>query len=765
MISLKKNVLNNAYILGCRVKYFLTYSLMLSLGTVFGVEVTDSLDLDDHNQVIPSLTGSGIVDIGFSPKTVLTLQGGEFEGHIIGFGQVNIDTNERVILQADNSYTGGTAVLKGKLALQKGGALASTSSITLHPSTEFDISQIDAASLTLANVNSNDSTAKISLGTKKLVVGAPLSSAFEGKIEGHLGSQWVKKGDGEIALTGKKDRNVFLIASEGELVGNTDSLKGNMSIDSGATVTFAQNKKGIFEGQIRGSGNIHVKGSQELHFLRGVDLFSGQTVVKEGKLILNTTIGGDVRVTDGAILSGTGTVKGDLVIQKGGVLEAKIDQSGKGSFFNIQGKAHLNDGRVELALSSNKFLLNHRYPLLHADEGVVSTFASIEPSGKESRPLYNSRLFYTETDVLFELQPALVNGATTRNQRQTAHQLDIFSTNNPLLTELIGLSPAEISLVLDSLIGQPQIHDLFAVELVNREFLRRLYDPLRDLISADPCCECSPWCGWRAWIEGGGGNAALYSTSDLDGFTMSFGEITGGVQKSFCQDFTVGIAGSYARGRLKHYQGSSRLNSTLVGLYGLYRPDPFYILTDVTYGYFNHKISRTLFLPAPSFITHSRPELNQITLYAEGGTDFLWCNVLFQPFLGTELGGIWKNRVIESGGGEFNLAINDRNEAKLYSRLGFHATTNSFLCGIRASLDAAWQCRLTSNRNYLEERFTGFGTLFQVDGITVDRNSFQYAATLLYPMSNVWTIFAEGDGEVWGNASIYALTLGLTASW
>ena len=89
---------------------------------VLGNAATATLNINGVQQVIQSLNGGGIVNLGTQGTgTLYVSNGGTFNGTITGAG--DIDSFGNLTLTASSSYTQGTVVSMGTLNIQNGGAL------------------------------------------------------------------------------------------------------------------------------------------------------------------------------------------------------------------------------------------------------------------------------------------------------------------------------------------------------------------------------------------------------------------------------------------------------------------------------------------------------------------------------------------------------------------------------------------------------------------------------------------------------------------
>ena len=263
---------------------------------------------------------------------------GQFAGNISGSGSFIKLGQGNLTLTGTNSYTGGTTVSSGSLI---GSTQSLTGNIVDNASVIFDQStngifagnisgtgtllKLGAGSLTLSGRNSYAGGTTITTGT---IIGNSLSltgniidnafltfdqstdAVFAGRISGS--GALTKQGSGSLTLSGENNYQGGTTISAGILIGNTQSLTGNI-VDN-ATLIFDQSNTGTFAGNISGSGSVQSRGQGNLT-LSGVNTYSGGTTISAGTLIGNTqSLTGNI--VDNATLifdqSTTGTFAGNI---------------------------------------------------------------------------------------------------------------------------------------------------------------------------------------------------------------------------------------------------------------------------------------------------------------------------------------------------------------------------------------------------------------------------------------------------------------------
>lgn len=255
-----------------------------------------TLDIGGASRTI-NIAGSGtIINNGANTITKLfnTDNGTPFTGTISnGTGTLGLDiyaigTSETLRLAGNNSYTGGTTIRMGTVALSGNGTLGS-GRVDMAGASRLDASGITANSLELGSISG---TGTVILGGKTLVVGADnTSSSFTGSI---TGGSLTKNGTGTLTLSGSSS------FSGGTITINNGTLA--LSSISLANTGIAL-KGGVLKSTVAHTGTINVEGNSSLSGSFG----TVQTGTEAGRTI-NTT--GGLNVTT---LTGQGVFTGGTV--------------------------------------------------------------------------------------------------------------------------------------------------------------------------------------------------------------------------------------------------------------------------------------------------------------------------------------------------------------------------------------------------------------------------------------------------------------------
>ncbi|EBG3445260.1 autotransporter outer membrane beta-barrel domain-containing protein [Salmonella enterica subsp. enterica] len=244
--------------------------------------------------------------------------GGTFDNAISGSGQVVKSGDETLTLSGANSYTGGTLISSGTLVANNVEALGS------------------------GDVTDN--------ATLELNTGGDFDNAISGsgKVE--------KSGDDALTLSGANTYTGGTLISDGTLVASNVEALGTGDVTDNAVLEL--NTGGDFDNAISGSGQVEKSGDGTLT-LSGSNTYTGGTTINDGTLVatnidalgsgdvtdnatleLNTggtfdnTISGSGRVVksgDGALtLSGANSYSGGTLISDGTLVASNVEALGTG---------------------------------------------------------------------------------------------------------------------------------------------------------------------------------------------------------------------------------------------------------------------------------------------------------------------------------------------------------------------------------------------------------------------------------------------------
>ncbi|HAK8435658.1 TPA: autotransporter outer membrane beta-barrel domain-containing protein [Salmonella enterica] len=255
-----------------------------------------------------------------------------------------------LILNAENTYTGGTTISGGTLVATNVDALGSgdvTDDATLELNTGGTFDNVISGSgqvvksgdetLTLSGANSYTGGTTISggtlvannveaLGTGDVTNDAVLALNTGGDFANNIGGTGsvVKSGDETLTLSGANSYTGGTTISGGTLVATNVEALGTGDVTNNATLEL--NTGGTFDNAISGSGQV-VKSGDDVLTLSGANSYSGGTLISDGTLVAsNVEALGTGDVTDDATLElNTGGTFDNAIGGSGNVVKSGAD--------------------------------------------------------------------------------------------------------------------------------------------------------------------------------------------------------------------------------------------------------------------------------------------------------------------------------------------------------------------------------------------------------------------------------------------------------
>ena len=287
------------------------------------------------NHTVGSVSGSSDILLG---NNSLTLGGDNsnqsYSGNIFGSGGITKVGTGTWTVDGNAYYAGATTIERGNL-------IAKTYSISERV--------INNATLTLVEEARGP--------------GHPFFSAYSGNIAGS--GRLVKDGEGLIWLRGRNTYTGGTEVKAGILIGNTDSLQGNVVNDS--ALAFYQVNDGQYGGALSGSGTL-------LQYGPGILSLTGNNTHTGG-----TASSGTLRVTRdenlGAANGVLGLVGGTLQIDADLTSGRNIVLAGSGGTFDTNGKHLTLNGEIVRAATDSALSKNGAGTLTLNGEASAATVA------------------------------------------------------------------------------------------------------------------------------------------------------------------------------------------------------------------------------------------------------------------------------------------------------------------------------------------------------------------------------------------------------
>ena len=239
---------------------------------------------------------------------------GTYAGVISGSGSLTKNAAGVLTLSGSNTYTGGTTVNAGTLALGAANRLADSGAVT-----------VNAGSFDLGGFS--DTVGAVTLAGGSIANGTLTGSSYDvrsGNVSAQLAGSGVltKTGAGTVTLSGANTYTGGTTIAAGTLqVGNggTSGSLGSGAVTNNAAMIFNRSDDTTVDNLISGTGSVVKSGAGNMT-LSAISTYTGTTRVAGGGIIINGSIADSaVTVENGAFLGGSGTV-GSLTVRNGGTV-------------------------------------------------------------------------------------------------------------------------------------------------------------------------------------------------------------------------------------------------------------------------------------------------------------------------------------------------------------------------------------------------------------------------------------------------------------
>jgi autotransporter-associated beta strand protein len=293
-----------------------------------------TFDLNNFAHAVTGLSGAGGISLDSATLTAGSTADTTFSGVISGTGGLTKVGTGTFTLTGANTYSGVTTVNDGVLKIGAAGSVP-TGALSVGTDGTFDLNNFAQTVTDLTGAG------EITLGSATLTAGSTADTTFSGVISG-MGSL-VKVGAGMLTLAGVNTYTGYTIVNQGilrigvagaqglgELIIDPDgtvdfngfdqtvtNLNGSGSLElNDANLTATSTENTTYAGVISGTGSFIKDGTATLA-LSGNNTYSGGTTVASGTLSVagsSPTGTGSVTVEPGAVLSGRGTIQGQITV-------------------------------------------------------------------------------------------------------------------------------------------------------------------------------------------------------------------------------------------------------------------------------------------------------------------------------------------------------------------------------------------------------------------------------------------------------------------
>jgi len=647
--------------------------------------------------------GSGIVgDVDTDGNT------GTLNGVIEGDGKLRKTGLGTLVLNAENTYTGGTQVSGGTLQLGPSGSLASTGALQVDEDGIFDLNDNHQS------VGAFSGAGIVDLGIGKLTTDSSLDTTFSGVIEG-VGGSFEKDGSGTLTLTGHSTYTGDTTVGQGKLVVN-GSLASAVTVEADAV--------------LGGNGSI-------------------------GALdVLGTVAPGNS--------IGKLSVDHDAHFATGSVYEVELNPS-KSDLIDVAGVVTIDGGTVRVLAQSGSYAPAKTYTIISSDGGRTGEFDDVTSNLAFLKPV----LDYDADNVYLNLVRNgrdMASVATTRNQRAVASALDNLPSNSPLLFDVLGQTEAGAQQAFDALSGE--LHASVASTLVMNSFYVRdaIFSRLiqasyagggagaqtvalaaggpTTVALADPGTRMSLGAGFddfgtpgsaagsghglTFWTRGFGAWGDLDGDGNAAGLDRSLGGFVSGVDAGLGNGWRAGLATGYMRSDLSvgPRLSSADIDSYILAGYAGGPAGSFAIRSGAAWTWNSVDSARNVVFPGFSENERASYDPGTGQLFAEIAHPLVSASGVVEPFAGLSYVHLSGDDFTESGA-VAGLSSSGADQNVGISLLGLRAGTSVPVHGVMVTPhgSVAWQYAFGDVRPAQAFAFAASGVGFGIAGVPIAQSS------------------------------------------
>jgi len=700
--------------------------------------------------------------------------------NISGTGGLTLQGSGTLILAGNDSYTGGTNVQGGTLAVTGtlGGDLSISPGATFVSNGGYAV----AGKSTLANAGTfiEVNTPLINAGT----------ASNTGIIVGDVNNFGTFNNNNAV-VTG-----AFTNTASGLLSGNgvLGSLAGAGTVTLGPTTltTGGNNTSTTFSGAISGNGSLTKTGTGTFT-LSGANLYTGPTSVDSGTLDVTGSLVSSVTVNSGGTLMGTGTI-GGLSMNGGGIVRPDIGTMtvggnvafGAGSTYQVEvnptqsdkiaasGTATLSGGTVQAVVDPGAYAPLTKYTILTANGGVGGSFANVTAG---NLAFLTPSLSYDPNDVFLSLtRVAFTSAAVTPNQFATANAIGAGAVGSGLAVALVTQSAAGARQAFDALSGE--IHasaqtamlddSLYLREAVLGRMRQASFTggigPMESLASGGPTLgyadesgsspprssadptPTDPGGGLPAfsvkaasaaapattfWTQALGARGGFSGNGNAADMSRTLAGFFSGVDHRFGPNWLAGFAGGYTGSSVSVNDRASSANTDTAHLAGYagaaYGPWNLRSAAAASFG----TLSTSRLIVFPGFVDSTTARYNAITaqIFGEVSYGVALGPIAAEPFGGLAFVHLSSGSFVETAGAGSGIAAlsgSGSSDNVGYSTLGGRAAASYVLPNgmvLMPRVSAAWEHALGSLTPTAALTFQSTGAPFTVAGLPLARDS------------------------------------------
>ncbi|MCO5065684.1 MAG: autotransporter domain-containing protein [Rhizobiaceae bacterium] len=712
-------------------------------------------------------------DALFDTETGLLTLGGLISGE----GALVKSGSGGLRLSGGNSYSGGTTIGEGSLAISDAtaigaGGLTINGGSSLLAEGSFEMS----APITLTE-SEGGRYGYIAVSRDETLT---ISGVISG--DGALG----KDGTGTLILTGNNTYQGGTTIYYGGVLqigdgGTSGSITGDVQNDG--TLIFNRSGNYTVDINLTGTGDLQLVGGGSATFSTDfagtvevddtvVTLENGSTTGASFILDNGGTLGGSgtiggLFVNDAGIAApgyspGTITVTGAVTFNSGSTYRVDVTPGGAHDLISATGIVTISSGAaVDLVAQPGAYAPSSTYAIITTAGTVMGTFGSVTSNYAFLTPT----LTYDAQNVYLNLAYSGTSYsayAMTPNQTSTSVAVQGLGAGNAVYDAILTQTTDAVAASYDSLSGEVyasvnsvlQQQSNYVREAVGGRMRQSggTGDALEEASKASGATvakavfnkDLTLWAqAYGGWGDiGGNGNAGRVS-NDTAGALV-------GADVQIAPGFRAGVFGGYGHSGLDvASRGSSgSVESYDVGAYASAEVASLALRSGVAYSW--HDISADRSVAFPGFADTTSADYDTYTAQAFGEVAYGLSvkGYDFEPFAGLSYIHVDKAAFAESGGAAA-LSGEAAGMDTYYTTLGLRAATTLDLNGkvFTPSLSVGWQHALGDRDSDVSLAFAGSGSDFEVAGVPVGKDAFLVGAGLSFEVSDKAKLSVNYNGQ------------------
>ena len=604
---------------------------------------------------------------------------------VIGSGKLVMNLTGTLFVSADNTYSGGTILIAGRLQANSTTALSPNSAFALNSNTILDL---DGFNNTIGSLSGTGTVLNSSATAATLTVGHDnTDTTFAGIL---------KDGNGVLALT-KSGTGSLTLTGENTYTGTTTVDNGSLIVDGSIASPLTTVNSG---GTLAGHGIIG------------------------GNLVNNGTVGQGNS-------PGTLTVTGNYTQGAGGLLRIGVGGLGAGQhdLLAVNGSAAVGGTLQFIRLGNFNLQPGDQVTFLTAKNGVTGTFGTVQNGLLGTGTIVQIEVTSLGNSVVLEgTQGSFANTpgvAITPNERAVAKALDsargdpreaalfAFLNSQPLADlphDLSLIAPSQITSINATAVsvGKVQVSNIgqrlaniqagstgfssagFSINVGAASFGEGFAGVSGPEGKSGPAVFApTPDNRWGVFVTGLGEFTNVDSTTNAAGYNVDTGGFTFGLDYRLTPNFAIGVTAGYAHTTVNLDGGGNiDVNGGKMGLYATLFGNGFYLDAAVTGGPSGYNTHRTALQGTASGSTDGA----DVNALVAGGYNWKKGNLTIGPTASFQYSYVGLNSFTETGS-LAPLSFPDQNTESERTAFGAQASYEWKIGQITflPQLSAAWQ--------------------------------------------------------------------------